>query len=88
MEPVHYRQRQTQHPGARGKAAAAAPEPQQPNRSDKASAVKTLVVFSEATRFTPVNNQAHDRHQATEVALAEEEGNLQPPALCSAADNY
>lgn len=65
---------------------AAASEPQQQNRSDRASVVKTLVIFSEVTQFTPVNNQAHDIYQAAKIASAEEE-DLQPFALCLASDN-
>lgn len=49
--------------------------------------MKTLVIFSEVTQFTPVNNQAHDIYQAAKIALAEEEEDLQPFALSLVSDN-
>lgn len=54
---------------------AAAPEPRQPNGSDRTSVLKTLVVFSCVAQFTPVSNQA------AETALAEEEEDVQPFVL-------
>lgn len=73
MEQVCYTQRQKQHPGER-RGKARAPELQWPNRSDRTSVVKTLVIFSEVTQFMPLNNQVCDFvHQAAEVGLVVEE---------------